>query len=207
MPIPFERRIARYEQWFHRRHQAVNCRETFLTVMAFLFGVVITLGLTEAAIAESSLDTVSGLRCEWRVQPADVPDPCPDFYWEAPSQGAYRLRVAGNAADLAGDAGLVWDSGRVESSLPIAEYAGPELAGGTSYFWTVRVWDAGGRAFPEPPVQYFRLNVRPLPHHLPTIRTFINLRATPTSPRTGSICAFGGKPSRAGPISSRYATP
>ena len=29
-------------------------------------------------------DAPSGLRCEWRVSPADVRDPCPEFFWEVP---------------------------------------------------------------------------------------------------------------------------
>lgn len=48
-------------------------------------------------------------------------DPCPEFFWEVPAQSAYRVRVAAGAADLAGDRPLVWDSGRVETWLPVAE--------------------------------------------------------------------------------------
>lgn len=43
----------------------------------------------------------------------------------------------------------VWDSGRVESSdQSYVSYAGPELAPGTSYSWTVRTWDHSGKVSP-----------------------------------------------------------
>lgn len=124
-------------------------------------------------------DAPSGLRCEWRVQPDEVRDPCPEFFWETESQTAHRVRVARSADDLAAGRALVWDSDRVETRLPIAEYAGPELANHTDYFWTVQVWDAAGRMLRDPPAQRFRLDVRSMPHHLPTIRTFINFAGEP----------------------------
>jgi len=43
-----------------------------------------------------------------------------------------------------------------------------------TYHWTVRVWDAQRQPLPPAATQTFRLNVQPMPHHLPTIRTFIN---------------------------------
>lgn len=138
-----------------------------------LLGVLVLLGGTGEAA-----DAPSGLRCEWRASPAEVRDPCPEFFWEVPSQSAYRVRVAAGAADLDGDRPLAWDSGRVETWLPVAEYAGRDLADGT-YYWKVQVWDAEGRALPESGAQCFHLKVRPLPHHLPTIRTFINFAGDP----------------------------
>ncbi|NLY00155.1 MAG: hypothetical protein GXY83_28995 [Rhodopirellula sp.] len=29
---------------------------------------------------------LAGLRCEWRINPHDVPDPCPEFSWETPAR-------------------------------------------------------------------------------------------------------------------------
>ena len=117
---------------------------------------------------------VGDLRCEWRVQPTAVHDPCPEFYWVTPSQSAYRIRVARSQADLVAGKALVWDSGKVESLLPIAEYAGPPLENGVTFHWTVQIWDTAEQSLPLPPAQTFRLDVQPMPHHLPTIRTFIN---------------------------------
>jgi hypothetical protein len=133
--------------------------------------LVITLTLTASAVAGQA---PRGLRCEWRVNPTDVPDPCPELYWETASQNAYQVRVARSQTDLADDKDLVWDSGRVETRLPIAEYAGPELRNATTYWWHVRVWGADGRVLPDAPVQTFRMDVQAMPHHLPAIRTFMN---------------------------------
>ena len=134
-----------------------------------LFAITLTV-----AVSSQARPVPTGLRCEWRVNPTDVPDPCPEFYWEAESQSAYQVRVARSQAGLAGGQELVWDSGRVETALPITEYAGPELENGTTYWWRVRVWDGDGRVMPDVPAQTFRMNVRAMPHHLPTIRTFMN---------------------------------
>lgn len=138
---------------------------------------VFTLVLATSSLAAQ---TPTGLRCEWRVNPTDVPDPYPELYWEVESQTAYRVQVARSQADLADLADLaegkdlVWDSGRVETELPIAEYAGPELRNAATYWWHVRVWDAEGRLMPPSAPQTFRMQVRARPHHLPTIRTFMN---------------------------------
>ena len=67
----------------------------------------------------------ANLRCEWRLNPREARDPCPELTWEAPSQEAFRVVVATTAAALARPAASVWDSGKVESRLPIVEYAGP----------------------------------------------------------------------------------
>ncbi len=132
---------------------------------------VFTLVLATSSLAAQ---TPTGLRCEWRVNPTDVPDPCPELYWEAESQTAYRVQVARSQDDLAEGKDLVWDSGRVETELPIAEYAGPELRNAATYWWHVSVWDAEGRLMPVSVPQTFRMQVRAKPHHLPTIRTFMN---------------------------------
>jgi hypothetical protein len=134
-----------------------------------LFAITLTV-----AVSSIAGPVPTGLRCEWRVNPTDVPDPCPELYWETASQSTYQVRVARSQAGLAGGEELVWDSGRVETALPITEYAGPELENGTTYWWRVRVWDGDGRVMPDAPAQTFRMNVRAMPHHLPTIRTFMN---------------------------------
>ena len=126
------------------------------------------------AVSSLAGQAPTGLRCEWRVNPTDVPDPHPELYWETASQSAYHVRVARSQPDLVDDKDLVWDSGRVETRLPIAEYAGPELRNATTFWWHVRVWDAKGRVMTDAPAQTFRMNVQAMPHHLPTIRTFMN---------------------------------
>jgi hypothetical protein len=60
------------------------------------------------------------------------------------TQHGYQLRVADSPAHLLGGK-AVWDTGTVASSSPDAAYAGPALAAGTRYWWTVRTFDDQGR--------------------------------------------------------------
>ena len=142
-----------------------------ITPMLRIWLFVLTVTLT---VSSATGQTPMGLRCEWRVNPTDVPDPHPELYWETPTQSAYQIRVARSPDDLVDGKDLFWDSGRVETKLPIAEYAGPELPNATTFWWHVRVWDADGCMMPAAVAQTFRMNVQATPHHLPTIRTFMN---------------------------------
>ncbi len=129
--------------------------------------------------AATAAEPPSNLCCEWRVEPVDVRDPCPEFSWECERQTACRILV-GSSPQAVREAGpLVWDSGKVQGRLPIVRYAGPPLENGVDYYWGVHIWDTGGRRLPDPPAHCFRLSVRPMPHHLPTIRTFINFAGKP----------------------------
>ncbi|MFE7212231.1 alpha-L-rhamnosidase [Streptomyces sp. NPDC001698] len=60
-------------------------------------------------------------------------------------QSAYQIRVATTAKGLSRPD--VWDSGKVASDESVlVPYGGPGLEPRTRYFWSVRVWDADGRA-------------------------------------------------------------
>ncbi len=115
--------------------------------------------------------------CEWQATPSAMADPCPEFYWEAPGQTAYQVQVAGSAEGLG--APDLWDSGRVKTNLPIAEYEGRPLESGRTYFWRLRVWDADGRAGQWSPVRQFTTKFGPLPGRLAHIRTFLNFGSRP----------------------------
>ncbi len=146
------------------------------------------------------------LRCEWLANPDAVVDPCPEFYWESVPQSAFRLVVAKSADDLANPAACVWDSGKVESRLPIVEYAGPRLDNGVTYYWRVQVWDQENRPLPETPMRHFRLDVQPMRHHLPSIRTFINFAGSPDFAREWLDLCFRkeAKQGRSDIITMRY---
>ena len=78
-----------------------------------------------------------------RTRPLNV-EGAPQFGWIVGDgiQRAYQIevtRVRGHA--------VVWNSGRVESGdQSYVAYAGPALDHGAAYEWTVRTWDAAGRA-------------------------------------------------------------
>lgn len=129
-----------------------------------------------AACAVATAEAPCNLRCEWRINPDAVHDPCPEFYWECASQSAYRLAVATTPDAFAAP---LWEVTRT-SKLPIIEYAGPPLSNGATYFWKVWVKDKDGRPLGEPPAQRFTFARRPMPHVLPTARTFVNFAGNAT---------------------------
>ncbi len=72
----------------------------------------------------------------------------------------------------------LWDSGWIESSLNVVEYAGKPLPEGRKLWWAVlvrgpdeKVWRGGPQSF------VFRR--RELPHRLPHIRTYLNFGSRP----------------------------
>ncbi|HEX8151354.1 MAG TPA: family 78 glycoside hydrolase catalytic domain [Pyrinomonadaceae bacterium] len=93
------------------------------------------------------------------TRPLGIDERAPRLSWalvagrRGVAQTAYRVLVA-SRPELAREGGAdVWDSGRVTSSDPWVLYAGPALKSRTRYYWTARVWAAGGlasvRARPE----------------------------------------------------------
>jgi len=143
------------------------------------------------------------LRCEWQVNPTVVQDPCPEFYWEAASQSSFRVVVAASRDAL--DKPL-WDSGQVRSPLPIVEYAGPRLKDKTTYFWRVQVWDAAGKAGEPSEAQQFTTALRPMPHVLPSVRTFINFGGSPEFAKSRIDLCFrrDAKQGRADILATKY---
>jgi Carbohydrate binding domain len=143
------------------------------------------------------------LRCEWEVNPPVVHDPCPEFYWECASQGGFSIAVA-TAPD--GFGRPLWETAR-QSRLPIIEYAGLPLRSGSTYYWKVRVSDKDGRPLGESPAQHFTFEVRPLPHVLPTVRTFVNFAGDPKWAKDKIDMCFRkeAKRSRADILATQYA--
>lgn len=119
------------------------------------------------------------LRCEWKREPDAVRDTCPEFDWTCPRQSAYRIVVEAPTRPAQPRGRILWDSDRVPTTLPVAEYAGPPLQNATTYTWRLQAWDDTGKLLPSPPIQSFSLDTHPMPHHLPTIRTFINFAGRP----------------------------
>jgi len=118
--------------------------------------------------------TAADLRCEWRVNNEAVGDICPELYWEAEGQRACQVLVATSQDKLAPGRTDAWDSEKVESRLPIIEYAGEALANETQYFWKVRLWGEDDEAGPWSEVQRFTTKFEPLPSLRPHMRYFVN---------------------------------
>jgi alpha-L-rhamnosidase len=96
--------------------------------------------------------TISHLTCEYRTNPLGIDVRQPRLSWQLQSdqrgahQTAYQILVAPAETSLDGSAGLLWDSGKIESDQSIhVPYNGPSLASGQRVYWKVRVWDEVGR--------------------------------------------------------------
>ena len=114
------------------------------------------------------------VRCEWRPDGGVTSDPCPEFSWLSAEQAAWRIVVGTSAAQL--DQPDLWDSGRVESDLLVAEYAGRPLPVGQPVAYRLTVRDQAGR---EATVGPFTVTYQPveLPRLYPTARAFLNFSA------------------------------
>ena len=98
---------------------------------------------------------VSGLRCEYRVDPQGIDAVVPRLEWRlagtrrSERQTAYQILVATKPEVLAQDQGDLWDSGRVASDHTIqVPYAGKPLTSAQPCHWKVRVWDGDGTPSP-----------------------------------------------------------
>jgi len=164
---------------------------------------LLTLTLLIVVPAQRDSATPENLRCEWKANPQAVRDPCPEFYWEVPSQSAFRVAIA--AAPDGFDHPL-WETTK-KSPLSIVEYAGPRLSNRTTYYWKVGVWSKDGEGVKESAVQTFRLDSRPMPQYLPSARTFVNFAGNPEWAKDKIDLCFRkeAKQGRNGILAVRYA--
>ncbi len=88
--------------------------------------------------------------CENKAEAMGVDPENFRFSWNMTSpdrgveQTAYRILLSENESDLAREK-ADWDSGKTESSQSIwVNYSGPKLSPGTTYYWSVKVWDNKG---------------------------------------------------------------
>jgi alpha-L-rhamnosidase len=91
---------------------------------------------------------VTGLRCEYRTAPLGIDVRAPRLDWALESPGRNQKQSAYQVV-VRGAAGVLWDSGRVESDQSAhVVYAGRPLTSHTECRWRVRVWDQDGRPSP-----------------------------------------------------------
>lgn len=95
---------------------------------------------------------VTGLKCEYAVNPLGVDVAAPRLSWQVASdqngerQTAWQVLVASSREALAADRGDLWDSGKVAGDqTTLIPYAGKALASSRQVFWKVRSWDRAGR--------------------------------------------------------------
>lgn len=112
-----------------------------------LFGLGLGNVLSFAAPANATENEApSSLITSGLIDPQDVGDLDKlTFSWHvnADKQNAYQILVGTGREEL----GNVWDSGRVESAEQTGvAYTGPVLEAGSSYYWSVRIWDSSDTA-------------------------------------------------------------
>ncbi|MEK7994103.1 MAG: hypothetical protein AAB403_09900 [Planctomycetota bacterium] len=107
---------------------------TILRTAVLLSGLGLSgLGYSGQVFAPAEL-TVSGLRCEHRLEPVGVGEVNPSFEWRLESerrgvtQSAYQIRVASSRELVLSGGADLWDSGRVRSDQSYAiVYGGKPL--------------------------------------------------------------------------------
>jgi hypothetical protein len=95
------------------------------------------------ALVGSFASAPSGLLCDFHASPALGVRAAPRFTWIVPPCSAGADHVQASYQLTVRDIGeqVIWDSKQVTSNdSTYVEYAGPALAGGTPYHWTVTTW-------------------------------------------------------------------
>ena len=112
-----------------------------------------------AATAAAAPQAARYLRTEYLTDPPIVAPSSPRFSWVLATgdaergvvQSAYQIVITSAVGGAA-----VWDSGKVASAAQNqVAYAGPALASGTSFAWTVTWWDGTGAAAPVSATAHF----------------------------------------------------
>ncbi|MEA3479096.1 MAG: family 78 glycoside hydrolase catalytic domain, partial [Bacteroidota bacterium] len=98
---------------------------------------------------------LTGLRCEYRVNPLGIDVHKPRLSWIIDSdergqkQNFYQVLVATSKEQLAKNEGDIWDSDKIDSDQSVhVIYKGKRLESQMQCFWKVRVWDKDGNPSP-----------------------------------------------------------
>ncbi len=111
------------------------------------FILIVVLFSLQANRAEAKT-VVSGLFCEYKVNPLGIDVEKPRLSWQLVSDGqnitqtAYEIRLAKDKKDLLRGKNLFWESGKVDTYRSVnVEYTGPNVTSMQRIYWQVRVWD------------------------------------------------------------------
>ncbi len=124
--------------------------------MGLAFGGAISLTLNGTASLAQNLPHTGPveLRVDNLETPLGIDNPAPSFSWQLndPARGArqtaFEISVASQRALLDSGHPDVWSSARKESAQSLnVRYTGPALKASTRYWWSVKVWGAGGKPY------------------------------------------------------------
>lgn len=127
-------------------------------------GVVAFILPCVCAFAERTPITVSGLRCEYRVNPMGIDVSRPRLSWiltsdrRGQAQGAYQIMAASSEEKLTPDRADLWDSGKIQSPQSIQIAYGPKpLNSSMRCYWKVRIWNADGSVSAWSPTAWWEM--------------------------------------------------
>ena len=128
--------------------------------MKNIFYLLVTL-LVSVACSEKSSTSVTGLKCEYKVNPLGIDVQNPRFNWilesdqRGVSQLARQLLVSSSLKNLEENKGDIWDSQKIESNQTSqVNYAGQPLESDHKYFWKVLSWDQKGELHQSDPAYF-----------------------------------------------------
>ncbi len=112
--------------------------------------ILISLGCTNDSQEGSAPSAINLTTCDLDNPVGVSASPYFGWYMQDPDddelQSAYQIVVARSISELKSESNLVWNSGKVESSLQNhIQYGGKKLKSGTRYFWKVKIWDKSGQ--------------------------------------------------------------
>jgi alpha-L-rhamnosidase len=93
---------------------------------------------------------VTGLKCEYAVNPLGIDAPHPRLSWlmsdsrRGALQTAYQIVVGTDSLSVANEQGAVWNTQKVRSGNMLVRYDGEKLQPFTKYYWSVKIWDKDG---------------------------------------------------------------
>jgi alpha-L-rhamnosidase len=102
---------------------------------------------------------VTGLQCEYLINPLGIDAPHPRFTWRMTDerkdarQTAWQLQVSTDSLNM--NKGMVWQTAKTHSSANLVTYQGKLLQPFTKYYWRVTVWDKNGKQSLTPAIASF----------------------------------------------------
>ncbi|WP_329567958.1 family 78 glycoside hydrolase catalytic domain [Streptomyces sp. NBC_01361] len=115
-------------------------------LLATALTALVTVAPSAVAVpAADSTTTAAELRTQHLDSALGIDDTTPELSWQlrGAAQSAFRLQAATSSAALAAGRPDLWDSGKVDSPVPQATYAGRGVASRTRVYWRVQLWTPG----------------------------------------------------------------
>jgi alpha-L-rhamnosidase len=132
-----------------------NNRISKLLLVTLSLSICISVIWSGANVLSATPTAPTGLLTNGVDNPKAIDNGNPLFTWimndadRGETQTSYQILVASSQANIDGNVGDLWDSGRVYSSKSAAvKYSGNALTAAARYWWKVRTWDKDANLSP-----------------------------------------------------------